>query len=106
VSPRREVVSLDTAELLQHLELSTKPYNSLQAMNNCDFVVGGYGSDADHYRAFLWSAAAGFQDLNSLIPADSGWTLEEATAIDDRGEIVGRGDFKREDEGFLLISRS
>jgi len=49
--------------------------------------------------------------MNSLIPSDSGWTLESATAINDRGEIVGRGDFHRaaqghdDDRGFLLIPR-
>ena len=64
-----------------------------QAMNNCDFVVEGYGANFDKYRAFLWNAAAGFQDLNSLIPSDSGWTLKSATAINDRGEIVGRERF-------------
>ena len=100
---------LDQAGSLQRLELSSKFYNSVRAMNNCDFVVGGYGPDSDHYRAFVWSATGGFQDLNSLISADSGWTLESATAINDRGEIVGRGDFHRptggddDDRGFLLI---
>jgi hypothetical protein len=41
--------------------------------------------------------------LNSLIPGDSGWTLKFATAIDERGEIVGRGDFHHDERGFLLI---
>jgi uncharacterized membrane protein len=97
---------LDEAGNLQRLDLSPKFYNSVQSMNNCDFVVGGYGPDSDHYRAFLWTAATGFRDLNSLIPAGSGWTLGSATAINDRGEIVGRGDFQHDDRGFLLIPRS
>jgi hypothetical protein len=41
--------------------------------------------------------------LNSLIPRDSGWTLKSATAINDRGEIVGRGEIHHDDRGFLLI---
>jgi hypothetical protein len=41
--------------------------------------------------------------LNSLIPGNSGWTLKSATAINDRGEIEGRGDFHHDDRGFLLI---
>jgi hypothetical protein len=100
---------LDQAGSLQRLELSSKFYNSVRAMNNCDFVAGGYGPDSDHDRAFVWTATGGFQDLNSLIPSDSGWTLESATAINDRGEIAGRGDFHRatsghdDDRGFLLI---
>jgi hypothetical protein len=94
---------LDDNGNLQRLNLSSKFYTRPQAMNNCDFVVGGYGPNSDKYRAFLWNVTAGFQDLNSLIPRDSGWKLESATAINDRGEIVGRGDFHHEDQGFLLI---
>ncbi|MDB6105194.1 MAG: hypothetical protein JWO52_5193 [Gammaproteobacteria bacterium] len=95
---------LDQAGSLQRLELSSKFSNSVRAMNDCDFVAGGYGPDSDHDRAFVWTSAGGFQDLNSLIPGDSGWTLESATAINDRGEIVGRGDFHHDDDrGFLLI---
>jgi uncharacterized membrane protein len=98
-------VYVDEAGKLQRLALSEKLYNSALAMNNCDFVVGGYGSDSDHYRAFLWTATAGFQDLNSLIPADSGWTLGAATAINDHGEIVGRGELNHDERGFLLVPR-
>jgi uncharacterized membrane protein len=94
---------LDEAGTLHHLELSPKFYNSALAMNNCDSVVGGYGPDYDHYRAFSWTPTTGFRDLNSLLPANSGWTLASATAINDRGEIVGRGVFHRDERGFLLI---
>ena len=30
-------------------------------------------------------------DLNSLIPADSGWFLQQISGINDRGQIVGQG---------------
>jgi hypothetical protein len=37
---------------------------------------------------------------------DSGWKLEYATAINGHGVIVGRGDFKGEDNaGFMLVPR-
>jgi hypothetical protein len=45
-------------------------------------------------------------DLNDLIPAGSGWwELNEATAINDFGEIVGYGGhpFREDWHGFLLI---
>ncbi|MCC6781438.1 MAG: DUF3466 family protein [Planctomycetes bacterium] len=44
-------------------------------------------------RAFLHSATRGMQELAKLIePADVlGWSLEEAAAINDHGQIVGRG---------------
>ena len=93
---------LDDTRHLQRLTLSEQ-FNSVQAMNDCDVVVGGYGPESERYRAFSWSAAEGFRDLNSLIPRDSGWKLQSATAINDRGEIVGRGEFDRDDRGFLLI---
>jgi probable HAF family extracellular repeat protein len=94
---------LDHANSLQRLELSPRLYNAVYGINNCDFVVGGYGTDSDHYRAFLWTPAAGFQDLNALTPANSGWRLESALAINNGGEIVGRGDHQRDDTGFLLV---
>jgi len=31
------------------------------------------------------------QDLNALIPANSGWTLNWAFAINDNGQITGSG---------------
>ena len=40
-------------------------------------------------------------DLNSLLPAGSGWTLDEATAINDRGQIVGEGYYHGVECGFL-----
>ncbi len=72
-------------------------------MNNCDVIVGGYGPFADKYRAFAWGRASGFQDLNSRIAPDSQWKLQSALAINDAGEIVGRAEFRGEDDhGFLL----
>ncbi len=96
---------LDQAGTLQHLDLASQFYNSVRSMNNCDVVVGGYGPDSDHYRAFIWSAAAGFRDLDTLIPAGSGWSLNSAAAINDRGEIVGSGAFHDDERGFLLVPR-
>lgn len=87
----------------RRLELAPKGYNSVQALNNCDVVVGGHGPVAVRYRAFLWSQAAGFAELNTFLPADSGWRLGTATAINDRGEIVGRGKLRGAEGGFLLI---
>jgi hypothetical protein len=94
---------LDDTRHLERLVLSGKSYNSVQAMNDCDVVVGGYGPDSEHYRAFAWAQAQGFRDLNSLVPSNSGWKLESAAAINDRGEIVGNGELRGDDRGFLLI---
>jgi uncharacterized membrane protein len=41
-------------------------------------------------------------NLNSLLPAGSGWQLLEANDINDRGEIVGSGRINNEEHAFLL----
>ena len=42
-------------------------------------------------------------DLNSLIAPSSGWTLNSATAINDKGQIVGYGnDPANQSHAFLL----
>ena len=89
---------------LARLELSPKYPSQPRALNNCDVIVGSFGPFADAERAFVWDRSRGFRDLNSHIPSDSGWKLESATSINDRDEIVGRGDYKGQDDtGFLLI---
>jgi uncharacterized membrane protein len=89
---------------LTRLELSPRYPSQPRAINNCDVIVGSFGPFADAERAFIWEKSRGFRDLNSYIASDSGWKLEAATGINERGEIVGWGDHKGEDDaGFLLI---
>jgi uncharacterized membrane protein len=94
---------LDDTRHLQHLDLSKTFYNSAQALNDCDVVVGAYGPDSEHYRGFVWSGNGGFRDLNSFVSETSGWKLQSAAAINNRGEIVGSGELHDDDRGFLLI---
>ncbi len=42
------------------------------------------------------------QDLNSLIPAGSGWALSVARDINDAGQIVGEGVINGQQRAFLL----
>jgi len=89
---------------LVRLDLSADSPSQAYAMNNCDVVVGSFGPNSDEQRGFLWEKTAGFLDLNTRIAPRSGWTLEVATSINDKGEIVGRGDYKgTDDAGFLLV---
>ena len=79
------------------------PKGAPRAMNKDGVVVGSFGPNPDAQRAFVWDNAKGLRDLNTLIPAESGWKLEVATSINDRGEIVGWGDHGGADNvGFLL----
>jgi len=71
-------------------------------INNAGQVVGSsdlYGSDFADRHAFLYSGT--MQDLNSLIPANSGWTLQSANAINDVGQIVGTGTIDGQTHAFL-----
>jgi probable HAF family extracellular repeat protein len=52
-------------------------------------------------RAFLYSHGA-MQDLNDLISSTSGWVLEFANAINDRGQITGTGNHGGEEHAFRL----
>jgi len=79
------------------------PKGSPRAMNNDRTVVGSFGPDPAHQRAFVWNEDGGIEDFNTLIPPNSGWTLEVASGVNDRGEIVGWGDHGGIDNaGFLL----
>ena len=97
-------VYLYTGGKLARLDLSSPYPSQPRAINNCDVIVGSFGPFADAERAFIWEKSQGFRDLNTRIASDSGWKLESATSINDLGEIVGRGDYKGEDDaGFLLV---
>jgi hypothetical protein len=48
------------------------------------------------YRHNQW------EDLNRMIPVDSGWELNIAQAINDRGEIAGTGTIHGASHAFLL----
>jgi probable HAF family extracellular repeat protein len=66
------------------------PDSYATGINASGQVVGSSYTSNSTSHAFLYSAGVTI-DLNSLIPADSGWTLSNANAINDRGQIVGQG---------------
>ena len=75
-----------------------------RAVNDAGQVVGDYYDvAAGGRRAFLWENGAA-TDLDALIPAGSGWTLEQATGIDAAGEIVGVGTHDGVRRAFLLVA--
>jgi uncharacterized membrane protein len=89
---------------LTPMQLSTRWPSQPRAINACDVVVGSFGANSDESEAFLWDAKNGFRNLNDLVPRNSGWKLEVASSINERGEIAGWGDHGGEDDaGFLLI---
>lgn len=74
---------------------NTDNYAEAKGVNNRGMIVGRSG-ELDHAtgemttRAFLWRNGR-MVDLNDLIAPNSGWRLESATAVNNRGHIAGYG---------------
>ncbi len=64
-------------------------------------VVVGYSDFQGGYHAFVYSDGK-TKDLNKLIPAGSGWVLEQAFGINNAGQIVGTGTHNGQEHAFLL----
>lgn len=80
------------------------PFSRAHAVNNRGQIVGEsqYTGGGTAFHAALWQCGSAI-DLNSRIPAGSGWVLEAATGINDLGEIVGYGRLNGGSfRGFLL----
>jgi probable HAF family extracellular repeat protein len=72
-----------------------------RGVNDKGQVVGFSFTAAGDIHAFLWERGT-MRDLNDLIDAGTGWVLENATAIDGAGRIVGAGVHNGKTRGFLL----
>ncbi len=85
--------------------LDTGNFSEAQGINSTGEIVGLSTIDTagSVYHAFVYNSSGGMTDLNSLLPANSGWTLEDATAINASGWIVGYGvNAQGATDGFLL----
>jgi len=69
-------------------------------INKDGTIIGASGG-----RAFVYSAGA-WTDLNTVIPANTGWTLKSTQAINDVGQIVGTGTLGGVTFGYLLTPNS
>jgi len=96
-------VMWDTSGNIQDLGLIPGGNYSIAFAVNDSNVVVGYGNLSDNAaHAMIWTSVSGMRDLNSLIPADSGWVLVNANAINDVGQIVGYGVKDGYNHAFLL----
>lgn len=77
-------------------------YSTAYDINNSGVIVGHSKLINATPEAFV-SDENGIRNLNSLIPPNSGWTLEHAAKINDAGEIVGFGVKAGKSKGFRLI---
>lgn len=86
------------------IDLGTLGGNTGRAfgINIFGHVVGhSFLADNTSMRAFLWVNGV-MRQLNDLIPADSGWVLNEARAINHFGQITGYGAFGGITRAFLM----
>ena len=75
-------------------------FSQVYAVNNQCLIVGAAYGDLERRALVQWNGQ--LQDLNTLIPTNSGWSLEEARDINDRGQIVGYGRRQGQPRAFLL----
>lgn len=80
----------------------TDIYTSAEGLNDFGQVVGSISG-----RAMVYDRINGMKDLNNLIPQGTGWTLQKAVAINNRGQITGYGSLNGSIRtGFLLTPRT
>jgi probable HAF family extracellular repeat protein len=81
----------DAASNVQDLDNLGDTFSQALEINNFGQVVGASQlNEYVSYRAFLWTADSGMQDLNSLtVNVPAGVTLTTAYSINDLGQIVG-----------------
>ncbi len=73
-------------------------------INDLGQVVGISFNDTGFAAAFIWSASTGMQDVNTLLPANSGWVLVSAEGISNSGQITGFGTFNGQVQHAYLLT--
>ena len=82
-------------------------YSQATAINNRGVVVGFSNVTGDTtVHAFIWTSRHGLVDLNTLLPANSGWVLSSAYGINNEGTIVGGGTINGESHAFAFRFRT
>jgi probable HAF family extracellular repeat protein len=72
-------------------------------INDFGQVVGSLTTSGEEpQHSFVWDSTNGMRDLNDLIDSNSGWTLNSAKAINNKGQIVGYGNLNGQQRAFLL----
>jgi probable HAF family extracellular repeat protein len=81
-------------------------YSVAFGVNDFDVVVGYGNISTNAPHAMIWTASSGMKDLNSEIPSGSGWTLINANAINNVGQITGYGSKNGHNHAFVLTPKN
>jgi probable HAF family extracellular repeat protein len=76
-------------------------FSFTEAINNLGQVVGDSAIPDGTSHAVLWQQGS-MVDLNTLLPANSGWELGSARFINDSGRIVGLGTLNGVSQWFVM----
>jgi probable HAF family extracellular repeat protein len=76
-------------------------WSEAYALNDGGIVVGTARAADMYLHAVLWQDGQ-ILDLNDVLPAGSGWVLNEARGVNNLGQVVGRGYYLGQDRAFLL----
>ncbi len=71
-----------------------------QGLNDFGHVVGHTRNEGESPRAMYYDGA--MHDLNDFLPANSGWELHYAVAINNAGEIAGSGTYIGQPRAFVM----
>lgn len=86
--------------LLQNNATQATSINNLGTVVGYSTVISEYSKEVS-VHGFVWKNG-NMRDLNQLLPANSGWEINSASAINNRGQIVGQGTFNGEKKPYLL----
>ena len=77
-------------------------FSTATGINDSGLIVGSSAqSNTGPLIAFSY-ASGKFVDLNTLIASNSGWQLQQASGVNNNGQIVGYGEYGGSVHGFLL----
>lgn len=92
---------LYSGNVMQDIDGMTNRSSVGDGINDLGQIVGAYNLNYGPSHAFLYSNGS-INDLNDMVINSSGWTLIEAYAINDIGQIVGYGIHTNKTHAFLL----
>lgn len=81
-------------------------YNKAVAMSPGQEIVGDARSGAEYMPPFVYDPGHGMRNLNTLLPASSGWYLEHVFAVNRRGQILAWGEYRNQSERMCLLTPS